>query len=276
MLARGQHGYPKAFQSSLSDRGVNLMKKHLIAAASAALVLAGAAHASGDHHHASWSYGGETGPEAWGKLKSEYSACTGNQQSPINIVAKQALESDMTKIKFDWSDTALQVKNNGHTIQANYDEGSSIKVNGDKFDLLQFHFHSPSEHALNGELYDMEAHFVHKADNGELAVVGVFFKEGKENKALAPIWNNMPQHVETKDVAGIKINGEDLLPKDTKEYFHYMGSLTTPPCSEVVNWYVLAEPIEASKEQIEAFSEVIHANNRPVQPLNRRFVLAND
>ncbi len=252
------------------------MKKSLVAAASVALILTGTTQAGGNHGHSSWSYGGETGPEAWADLKSEYSACKGSQQSPIDIVPKQALESDLSKIKFNWSDSTLQVKNNGHTIQANYDEGSSIKVNGDKFDLLQFHFHAPSEHALNGKLYDMEAHFVHKADNGELAVVGVFFKEGKENKALAPIWENMPHQIETKSIAGIKINGEDLLPRDTKEYFHYMGSLTTPPCSEVVNWYVLAEPIEASKEQIEAFSKVIHANNRPVQPLNRRFVLAND
>ncbi len=252
------------------------MKKCLIAAASAALVLAGVAHAGDGHGHASWSYGGATGPDNWAALKSEYSACKGSQQSPIDIVPEKALESDLGKIKFNWSSSALQIKNNGHTIQANYDDGSSIEVNGKKFDLLQFHFHAPSEHALNGKLYDMEAHFVHKADNGELAVVGVFFEEGKENPALKPIFDNMPHSIGTKDVSNITINAKKLLPSNTKEYFHYMGSLTTPPCSEVVNWYVLAKPIEASKDQIEAFAHLIHENNRPVQPLNRRFVLVND
>ncbi len=251
------------------------MKKRLIAAASAALIMAGSAHA-GSGHHASWGYTGDTGPDAWGDLKPEYAACKGSQQSPIDIVVNDTVDADLSKIAVHWGPSGLEIKNNGHTIQANYDEGSYIIVNGKKFDLLQFHFHAPSEHALNGKLYDMEAHFVHKSDDGELAVVGVFFEAGEENAALKPIWQNMPHHVGTKSVSGIKIDGNDLIPSNTKEYFHYMGSLTTPPCSEVVNWYVLAEPLQASKKQIQAFSDLIKANNRPVQPLNRRFVLAND
>lgn len=255
----------------------------LITAASAALVLAGPVMAGaegseghGHGHEIHWGYGGEGGPENWGELKSEYGACKGNQQSPINIQTQQALGAKLTKIKFDWKDSALNIKNNGHTIQANYDGGSSIEVNGHKFDLLQYHFHTPSEHALNGKLYDMEVHFVHKAANGDLAVVGVFFKDGAENKALKTVWDNMPSAEGEKKVAGVTINAKDLLPANTSKYYHYMGSLTTPPCTEVVNWYVLENPIEASKTQIQALADLFKANNRPVQPLNRRFVLTTE
>ncbi len=242
-----------------------------IAAASIALLITGSAQAGG----ASWSYDGQrgVGPDQWGNINA---ACEGAQQSPIDIITKDTVEADLTKIKFRWGDSALQIKNNGHTIQANYDTGSTISVNGDDFDLLQLHFHAPSEHALNGKLYDMEAHFVHQAANGSLAVIGVFFEEGKENKALVPIWSNTPEHVETKDIASIIIDAGDLLPRNTKDYFHYQGSLTTPPCSEIVSWYVLEKPIEVSPEQIRHFSHLIQANNRPLQAINRRFVLKRD
>ena len=176
----------------------------------------------------------------------------------------------------NWKDSALNIKNNGHTIQANYDGGSSIEVNGGKFNLLQYHFHAPSEHALNGKLYDMEVHFVHKAADGALAVIGVFFKEGAENKALKTVWGNMPTTEGEKKVAGVTISAKDLLPTNTSKYYHYMGSLTTPPCNEVVNWYVLENPIEASKAQVKTLADLFTINNRPVQPLNRRFVLTSE
>ncbi len=259
------------------------MKKMLfiIIAASAAVTLAGSAMAGAEGsenknhgHELHWSYGGAGGPEHWGDLKSEFAACKGTQQSPINIQTQEARGAKLTKIKFDWKDSALNIKNNGHTIQANYDGGSSIEVNGGKFDLLQYHFHAPSEHALNGKLYDMEVHFVHKAADGALAVIGVFFKEGAENKALATVWSNMPTSEGEKKVAGVTISANDLLPANPSKYYHYMGSLTTPPCNEVVNWYVLKNPIEASKAQVKALADLFTVNNRPVQPLNRRFVLA--
>lgn len=262
------------------------MKKALfvVTAASTALVLAGSAMAGsedsknqkGHGHELHWSYGGAGGPDQWGNLKSEFSACKGTQQSPINIQTQEALGATLTKIKFDWKDSALNIKNNGHTIQANYDGGSSIEVNGGKFNLLQYHFHTPSEHALNGKLYDMEVHFVHKAADGALAVVGVFFKEGAENKALSTVWNNMPTTEGEKKVSGVTISAQDLLPANTSKYYHYMGSLTTPPCNEVVNWYVLENPIEASKAQVKALADLFTVNNRPVQPLNRRFVLTSE
>lgn len=253
------------------------MKKTITAVATTAtLALMGPVAAGGTHDHNAWGYGGPHGPGSWGSLMPEYSACKGRQQSPIDIRTKSAIESDLGKIKFNWRESGLNVLNNGHTIQVNYDRGSTIKVNSGKFNLQQLHFHAPSEHALNGKRYDMEAHFVHKAANGEQTIVGVFFKEGKKNPALSPVWDNMPAAGKTNKVPGIKIKASDLLPSDTKAYFHYMGSLTTPPCSEVVNWYILAEPIEMSKAQIKAFSKMIPANNRPVQRLNRRFVLVND
>jgi len=239
-----------------------------IAAASIAILLVNSAHAGG----AAWSYDGQRGaaPDQWGSISA---ACQGAQQSPVNIITNDAINADLTKIKFNWRTSALQINNNGLTVQANYNAGSSISVNGSDFELLQFHFHAPSEHAVNGKLYDMEAHFVHKAANGSLAIIAVFIDEGKENKALAPIWNNMPEQIETKDIVAVNIDGDDLLPRNTKEYFHYRGSVTTPPCSETVSWYVLQKPIEASPEQIQQFSQLIRANNRPLQALNRRFVL---
>ncbi len=248
------------------------MKRTITAAA---FLLAGPAVA-GDFNHTAWAYGGSHGPENWGQLRPEYSECNGEQQSPINIRTQRTLNSNLSNIRFDWDDSPLQVKNIGYTIELPYKRGSIIKVNRTKYQLQQYHFHAPSEHAFDGKLYDMEVHFVHQARNGEIAVIAVFFEEGEENPTLQTIWNKLPPVGKTARVDATTVNAKELLPKDTSKYFHYKGSLTTPPCSEVVNWYVLATPIEASKEQIRTFSKLIKPNNRPIQPLNRRFVLAHE
>ncbi len=242
----------------------------------AAVLLAGSAAAGGSYDHTAWTYGGTHGPENWGELRPEYAACNGDQQSPINIRPTTTLESELGAIRFNWKESELQVQNNGYTIQALYDKGSYVKVNGAKYYLSQYHFHVPSEHAIDGMLYDMEAHFVHRARNGEMTVIAVFFEEGEENPILKPIWEHFPPVGKISHPADIKIKAGELLPSNPNKYFFYRGSLTTPPCSEIVNWYVLAEPIEASKAQISAFADVIERNNRPVQPLNRRFVLAHE
>ena len=220
--------------------------------------------ASGGH----WGYEGEHGPEHWGHMSGEYKACSeGKTQSPIDLT--NATAEELADITFDYKASKLNVVNNGHTVQVNYDNGSSISVNGSQYNLLQFHFHTPSEHTVNGKFYGNEMHIVHKNDKGELAVVGVLIEKGEENAAYKAIWSNLPKKADEKKSVAVDINAADLLPKE-KEYFTYMGSLTTPPCSENVRWIVLQSPIQMSEGQIAEIQKIMHKNNRPVQKLHDR------
>ena len=220
--------------------------------------------ASGGH----WGYEGEHGPEHWGHMSGEYKACSeGKTQSPIDLT--NATAEELADITFDYKASKLNVVNNGHTVQVNYDNGSSISVNGSQYNLLQFHFHTPSEHTVNGKFYGNEMHIVHKNDKGELAVVGVLIEKGEENAAYKAIWSNLPKKADEKKSVAVDINAADLLPKE-KEYFTYMGSLTTPPCSENVRWIVLQTPIQMSEGQIAEIQKIMHKNNRPVQKLHDR------
>jgi carbonic anhydrase len=225
-----------------------------------------AALAGGGKTH--WGYTGHTGPAHWGELAAEYALCkTGKQQSPINIASPRPAK--LPAIEFHYQPSMLEVINNGHTIQVNYAPGSYIVANGKRYDLLQFHFHTPSEHEINGKPADMVAHLVHKAKDGQLGVVGVLMNRGQANPELVKIQDNMPtQHGERK-AAPIKIDAAQLLPGD-RSYYQYPGSLTTPPCSEGVNWMVLKTASPASASQVAAFTAVLHKNARPVQPLNGR------
>lgn len=220
--------------------------------------------------HPHWSYEGESGPEHWGAISGDYAACSqGKTQSPIDISTTK--DEPLADISFAYKPSKTNIINNGHTIQVNYDEGSSITLNGAQYNLAQFHFHDPSEHTVGGKPFAMEIHLVHKNAKGELAVVGVLIKEGMENAALAETWKSLPKKADEKMTLKAGINAEDILPKD-RAYYRYSGSLTTPPCSEGVNWLVLKTPVEMSKAQIEAFKEIIHANARPVQPLGDRTI----
>ena len=178
----------------------------------------------------------------------------------------------------------MNIRNNGHTIEVTYPEGSWIEVDDTRYQLLQFHFHAPSEHAVAGKLFDMEMHLVHKSKTGDLAVLGVFIERGGHNAAFAPVWDHLPSVPgETQHVAGVTIDLHEILSpivEVTEEgqtvfpnYYRYDGSLTTPPCSEGVKWSVLTTPLEMSETQIGAFKAIIHDNNRPVQPLNGRELL---
>ena len=229
--------------------------------------LSARAHASGG---SAWSYEGATGPNEWGALGKEYAACSqGAAQSPIDLSAP--ISADLDGVAFRWpTETDGAVTNNGHTIQVNVPNGSAIKLDGTTYELLQFHFHHPSEHLLDGKPLAMEAHFVHRSSDGNLAVLGVLIEEGAENAALAPIWAAMPAHKGDGPVVSVAL--KDLLPAD-RTLFRYAGSLTTPPCSEIVNWVTFKTPIQASREQIAAFATLFPMNARPVQPLNRRFLL---
>jgi carbonic anhydrase len=219
-------------------------------------------------HGAHWGYEGDGGPEHWGELNKDYAACSkGESQSPIDITG--AAKGKLSKIKFNYKPTKLNILNNGHTVQVNYDKGSSIEVGGEKYRLLQFHFHTPSEHTVDGRSFGMEMHLVHKSNKGELAVVGVLLDKGAENKAFKIIWENLPEKANQKKSVKVSVNAADLMPS-SKVYYAYSGSLTTPPCSEGVKWHVLRTPLEMSEEQIDIIHSIIHDNNRPVQSLNDR------
>ncbi len=223
----------------------------------------------GDVH---FGYEGEVGPEYWGTLKPEYALCgTGRKQSPIDIT--KPASADLPALTLNYHPTALKIINNGHAIQVNYDAGSSVQVNGIRYALKQFHFHSPSEHTVGGRHLPLEMHLVHKREAGGLAVVGVLFDQGADNEALAPVWAHLPGEVgEERSLPDVMLNVTDLLP-DTASYYRYEGSLTTPPCSEEVKWLILTTPAQLSEGQMTAFQAVIKGNNRPTQPLNGREIL---
>lgn len=218
-----------------------------------------------------WGYSGHEGPENWAKLSSDNYACSGKNQSPINLSG--FIEAELLPIQFNYRQGGYEILNNGHTVQVNYEKGSSIKVDGHTFDLLQFHFHAPSENHINGHSFPLEAHFVHADKNGNLAVVAVMFKEGSVNKGLKNVWPMMPKRTGDKHELSKTVGVDDILPKN-REYYRFNGSLTTPPCSEGVRWLVMKNVVEVSKEQIDTFSHVLHEpNNRPLQAVNARIIL---
>jgi carbonic anhydrase len=218
-----------------------------------------------------WGYADAQAPEYWAKLNSNYQACRGVNQSPINI--SQTVKADLPALQFDYVSTAQSIINNARTVQVNFNAGSSLQLDGQAFGLKQFHLHSPSENTVNGQAYPMEMHLVHAAPTGELTVVAMMFQEGQENKKLAKLWKELPQQAGD----AIELKQHDIaaafLPSDLS-YYRFNGSLTTPPCSEGVRWIVLKEVQQASKAQIQAFAALMqHPNNRPVQAQNARLVL---
>ena len=224
-----------------------------------------------------WAYEGVNGPEFWGELSDEFAVCSsGTQQSPIDLRNADTIDAELDELQFDYQSTPLSIANNGHTIQVNYQPGSTLTLNGQTYDLLQFHFHDPSEHTVNGSAYPMEAHLVHQnAATGKLAVVGILLDIGGEaNAALRPVWDNIPMVAgPAVDVEGVEVNIAELLPNTIQENYRYFGSLTTPPCSETVNWIVLKQPVAVSFRQVEQFTEAVGKNARPVQALEHRVVL---
>jgi len=242
--------------------------------AAVGLLAIGALPAIAGGGSAHWGYTGKVGPEFWGDLAPEYRACKeGKNQSPIDLNPDVFVKACLEPLKVSYSKGATSVLNNGHTIKVKVKGDNFVEVDGKKFYLKQFHFHAPSEHTVNGKNLPFEAHFVNLDDEGNITVLGVFFKVGRENPELAKIWSVMPERVggETKIKEQVDINA--LLPK-SRDYYRYSGSLTTPPCTEGVRWIVFKEPMELSKEQLEKFRKVMGVNNnRPTQPINARKVL---
>ncbi|HUG14230.1 MAG TPA: carbonic anhydrase family protein [Thermomicrobiales bacterium] len=225
-------------------------------------------HAKADAH---WSYSGDTGPDRWGVIDDDYERCaSGAEQSPVDLSPALAVR-DANDVVFDYRASDLSIVNNGHTVQVVYEPGSTISVEAATYDLLQFHLHAQSEHTLDGTRFPLELHLVHMDSDGNLAVVGVLFEEGAPNAALEPVFSHMPSS-ETEEpvkVDGVTVDAAALLP-ESHEVFEYPGSLTTPPCSERVRWFVMARPVQASAGQIAAFTTLYSANFRPLQPLNDR------
>jgi carbonic anhydrase len=222
-----------------------------------------------------WTYEGEEGPAHWGEIDPSYAVCgTGKSQSPIDVANPS--EQDLTNISFHYQPSEVNILNNGHTVQVNYDPGSYIELDGTRYDVVQFHYHAPSEHTVDGESFPAELHIVHKNADGHLAVIGILLKEGTENIAYQPFISNLPaEKTDAKD-AGVKINAMDLLPS-VGTTFRYKGSLTTPPCTEDVNWLVMTTPVEISAEQLTALDSLFEGgNNRPVQPINDRSLIEDN
>lgn len=220
------------------------------------------------NHVIHWTYEGEEGPTHWSELDPSYAACgAGKSQSPIDFTDTNA--QDLENIVFYYQSSEVRILNNGHTVQVNYDPGSYIEADGQRYNVVQYHYHAPSEHAVDGKLFAAELHIVHKNANGQYAVVGILLNDGSENPAYQPFLGSLPNEESQEKDMGIMINAADLLPA-LQTTFRYRGSLTTPPCTEGVSWFVMTDPVQLSAAQIAALTKVFDGNNRPVQPLNTR------
>ncbi|MEC3887825.1 carbonic anhydrase [Xanthomonas campestris] len=232
------------------------------------------AHETTQHDGHEWGYTGPEGAEHWAELAKENALCgNGQQNSPIDL--KDAVDATLGKLQLDYGAVPLVVRNTGHSIQLDLHAGGTMRVGGKQYDALQLHFHHPSEHLLNGRRFPMEAHIVHQGPDGTLGVLAIFFETGKANPAFQRVLDAMPNDKnQTRQVADALVRASDFLPPaNQRSFYRYEGSLTTPPCSETVDWVVLSQPVQVSREQINAFERVYPFNARPLQPLDRRFLL---
>lgn len=239
-----------------------------------------------DAHAIHWGYEADNGPETWGSMNSEWALCTdGREQSPIDLT--NAAMTELPAVDLDRPGEGevevltqagvINALDNGHTIQVNSKTGEKLAVGEKTYALLQFHFHAPSEHTVDGEHFPMEMHFVHQAEDGALAVVGVLVEEGAPNPGIAPLWAQLREAPGTETTVEIGDEfAEPVFPNVSSGAYHYVGSLTTPPCSEGVQWYVRRTFTSLSKEQIAEFTAVYDHNNRPVQQLYDRTLYRDD
>jgi carbonic anhydrase len=219
-----------------------------------------------------WDYGQSLGPRHWGELQPEFALCkNGHRQSPIDI--RNPKKAHLSPIQFHYKPSSLHIIDNGHTIMVNYGPGSFLSVGGDKYALKQFHFHRPSEETIDGKGSEMVVHLVHANLEGKLALVAVLVQKGGDNPLVRELWNDLPKEKEKEELLdSVQINVARLLPAD-RGYYTFTGSLTTPPCTENVTWFVLKHRVTVSAAEIEQFSKLYPNDTRPTQPLYGRVVL---
>jgi carbonic anhydrase len=249
------------------------MRRLGLSATTCAMLAAPCVHAAGEHH---WSYSGHTGPAEWASMEPEFGVCgVGKTQSPIDIRDADVKSGAPPAVVFDYKPSALKIVDNGHTVQVDYAPGSFIVVDGQRYELVQFHFHKPSEEKINGKPAAMVAHLVHRSAEGKLAVVAVLLKPGQPNKLVETLWKNLPREKEKPAARDdVRIDAADLLPANKAAYYTFTGSLTTPPCSEGVTWFVMKSPTSVSNTEVTRFAQIYPMNARPTQPLNGREIRA--
>lgn len=222
-----------------------------------------------------WGYTGQIGPDYWGNLADEFVTCSkGKNQSPIDIQTKDVVTAELQPLELHYDVNSTEVVNNGHTLQMNVEPGAYMMAEGVRFELLQFHLHSPSEHLVDGKAYPLEIHFVHRSKAGEIAVVGVLFEEGDHHPSVTHIEDIAPKIGES---IPFKAPLTQLVAeKELTSYYRYGGSLTTPPCTEGLRWYIWPSVMTVSSEQIDTYVEMIGFDARDAQPMNARFVLFSE
>jgi len=236
------------------------------------VLMAGIAASQEPHPGHSWDYGDAHGPSHWGDLDPDFVTCkTGHHQSPIDI--RHPEKANLPALNFDYKPSPLHIIDNGHTIMINYGPGSSISVGAKQYTLKQFHFHRPSEEKINGKSFEMTLHLVHADAEGKLAVVAVLLQEGGDNSLVRELWKDTPKEKDKEELFDqVQIDVSQLVPSD-RGYYTFSGSLTTPPCSEDVTWFVLKHPMTISAAEIQQFSNLYRHDARPTQPLYNRTVL---
>lgn len=241
----------------------------------AGLSMAAAAAFAQQQAGAPWDYEGKLGPLHWGKLDPAYRACAdGKEQSPIDIRGAH-LNKSLPPIEFHYISGAMTLVNTGHTVQVTAAPGSYIVANGTRYDLVQFHFHHPGEESVKGALPDMDIHLVHKSSDGKIAVIAVRLMEGNANAVLSGLWQHLPKTAGASDKMPDSMSPLGLLPHDPG-YWTYEGSLTAPPCTEGVRWFVMEQPVELSRDQLRAFGAIYKVNSRLLQSTRGRKVEANE
>lgn len=240
------------------------MKKILLTAFSITAMMTASALAT------NWSYEGETGADKWASLDPDYQTCASNQQSPIDISGGVKAALPKMTITQGYLTGTFESKDNSLQLTAGLDV-PALEIDDKPYNLVQFHFHGSSEHAIDGVKSPMEIQYVYQHESGDLAVIAIMVEEGAENPELAKLFASLPAGTDSADVRNIDMSA--LMPDDMNSYFRYQGSLATPPCSENVSWTVMKNPINASKSQIDTFAGFFPNNARPLQSLNRRYIL---